>query len=66
MDKEEILQLVNEHTDSFVQMIKARDIVFYSNINKNFTGKSFSEKLYRWSQNEDAAVGAFYCCVWSS
>jgi hypothetical protein len=62
MDKEEILQLVNEHKDSFVQMIKARDIVFYSNINKNFPGKSFSEKLYCWSRDENAVVGKCNHC----
>ena len=56
MDKEQILQLVNEHKDSFVQIIKARDKEFYSHISSKFTGRSFSEKLYKWNNDVSAAT----------
>ena len=51
MNKEEILKLVVEHKDSFVQIIKAKDREFYVDVNNRFTGKSFSEKLYKHMQS---------------
>lgn len=61
MNKQDILKLVNEHKDSFVQILKSKNKEFYLDINKKFTGKSFSERLYKWSQS-DNKIGTCQLC----
>jgi len=48
MNNEEILKLVNNNPDSYVQIIKARDKKFYNTINDRYTGDKFGEKLYQY------------------
>ena len=48
MKKYEILQLIKDHPDCFVQKIKASNIEFYFEINNLYTGRNFSEKLYQF------------------
>ncbi len=62
MTKEEVMKLVVEHKDSFVQIIKAKEREFYLGINDKFVGKSFSEKLYRWSREKDDLIGECKLC----
>jgi hypothetical protein len=61
MDKQEILKLVENHKDSFVQIIKAKDKDFYNKINLDFNGQSFSEKLYKWSKLPDTVGFCIRC-----
>ena len=61
MTKEEINHLVEDHKDSFVQILKSRDKQFCNEVSIKFTGKSFSEKLYRWS-HEGEFIGLCERC----
>jgi len=62
MDNEEILKLITSNKDSFVQIIKAKHNEFYKKINFDFTGKSFSEKLYRYLHKDDISIGKCKLC----
>jgi len=47
MTNEEILKLINEKPDVYVQIIKARHKSFYETINIQYNGNTFGEKLYQ-------------------
>lgn len=47
MVKEKLLKLIEEFPDCFVQKIKAYNRDFYNKISDEYTGRNFSEKLYK-------------------
>ena len=47
MTNEEILKLINDKPDVYVQIIKARHKLFYETINVQYNGSTFGEKLYQ-------------------
>ena len=47
MEKDEILKLIEEFPDCFVQKIKSYNRRFYDKISNEYTGRNFSEKLYK-------------------
>ena len=48
MNKEEVLKLIEEHQDSYPQIIKTYHGDFYNKIINLYIGEKFGEKLYRW------------------
>lgn len=52
MDKSEIESLVRDKRDSFVQIVKAKHPEFYSYINTEISGRTVSEKIYKWLYNK--------------
>lgn len=47
MTKEELLKLIKEKPDSYVQIIKARHKSFFKEIDSQYDGNTFGEKLYK-------------------
>jgi len=47
MTNEEILKLINDKPDVYVQIIKARHKLFYETINAQYNANTFGEKLYQ-------------------
>jgi len=62
MITEEILKLIGSNKDSFVQIIKAKYKDFYEQIKVEYTGKSFSEKLYRFLYKDNLSIGKCELC----
>jgi hypothetical protein len=62
MNKEEVQKIVNDHNDSFPQIIKAHHREFYDEICKNFRGEKFGEKIYRWLNIENVNLGKCERC----
>ncbi len=60
-NKEEILKFIEEHEDTYVQLIKCYKKEFYCHVNEKYIGKKFGEKLYR-CLHENESVGKCRCC----
>ena len=62
MTNEEILKLVSDKPDSYVQIIKAYHKEFYDNIKLEYTGDKFGEKLYRFINKDAVTIGTCRKC----
>jgi hypothetical protein len=47
MNKEDINKIIKSNPDSYVQIIKSKHKDFYNQINVEYSGKTFGEKLYK-------------------
>ena len=53
LTNEEILKIITNNKDSYVQIIKAKYKDFYNKIQLNYTGITFGEKLYKYIYGDD-------------
>ena len=57
-----ILQIINENRSNFTQIIKANYNDLYNDVNTQYIGNNFSEKLYRWLNRDKLEIGKCMEC----
>jgi hypothetical protein len=58
----EVLKIINNNPDSYTMIIKAHHKDLYDNVNKNYCGEKFGEKLYRYINKDITNLGKCKNC----
>ena len=60
--KEQIIEILTKNSNGYTRIIKSKHNDFYKNIDSNYIGEKFGEKLYRWIHSEIPNLGKCFNC----
>ena len=60
--KEQIIEILTKNSNGYTRIIKSKHNDFYKNIDSNYIGEKFGEKLYRWIHSDVPNLGKCFNC----